>query len=183
VILCARIPLSDSAIDSILALPQRRPSRKSISRLGCVLRISETDGVRILHPSFQDYLLERCRGEHWYINLELHNRNLALNCFKLLDEKLQKNICELTLPHPVQKETLPDAVSYACKFWIEHICLISDATDNIIDHIYRFLGQHLLHWMEALAILKCHDRTIRALENLLRWLQVCHGTCLLDDCN
>ena len=172
VILCARIPLSDSTIDSLLAFPQNRSCRKSISRLGCVLRISETEGIRILHPSFHDYLSERCHSELWYINLQLHHEKLALHCIKLLDKELHENICGLTFPGPVKEQLLPSAVSYGCKFWIEHVCFISNSTDDILDHIHHFLRQHLLHWMEVMAILKCHDVTIRSLRNLLKWIQV-----------
>ncbi|KIM89872.1 hypothetical protein PILCRDRAFT_812653 [Piloderma croceum F 1598] len=85
-ILCARIPLSYSVMDALLVLPQHRPSRKSISRLTCVLRISETEGIRILHPSFHDYLSKRCSGEQWTIDLEFHNKELALRCINLLDK-------------------------------------------------------------------------------------------------
>ena len=178
-ILCARTPLSHSMIDILLALPSSRSCLKSISRLGCVLRIDEKEEIRILHPSFHEYLSERCSGEHWSISLKLHNKELALCCLKLLDGELRENICEMTLPHLIQKRTLPEAISYACKFWIEHTCLISDATDDIIDRIYDFLVKHLLHWMEALALLKFHDHTIRSIQNLMDWLQVCHPICMI----
>ena len=176
-ILCARIPLSCSMIDSLLALPPSRPCLQAISRLGCVLRISETEGIRILHPSFHDYLSKRCSAEHWSIDVDLHNEKLALHCIELLDNTLCENICGLTLPHPVQNETLPDALSYACRFWAEHIRLISHAaTDHIVDRVYSFLDRHLLHWMEALAVLKSHNVTIRSLQILLEWLCVRHPT-------
>ena len=173
-ILCARIPLSCSMIDSLLPLDQ--PCLQSISQLGCVLRWSDTEPIRILHPSFHDYLSSRCREELWFIDLEKHNEKLAVHCLNLLDSEngLRENICGLTLSHPVENETLPEAVSYACKFWVEHICLISDATGNIGDQIYAFLCRHLLHWIEALAILKRHDITIRSLQSLLKWLSVRH---------
>lgn len=173
-ILCARIPLTCSMINSLLPLDQ--PCLQSISHLGCVLRWSETESIRILHPSFHDYLSSRCRSEPWFIDLDQHNEKLAVHCIKLLDSEhgLRENICNLTLPHPVQNETLPEAMSYACKFWIEHICLISKAENDVGDLIYEFLGRHLLHWIEALAILKRHDITIRSLQSLLKWLSVCH---------
>jgi hypothetical protein len=178
-ILCARMPLSYSVVDALLTLPQHKPSRKSISRLRCVLRISDTEGIRILHPSFHDYLSERCSAEPWSINLEFHNKELALCCIKLLDDELRENICDMTLPHWDQKKTLPEAISYACKFWIEHTCLISDATDDIVDRIYDFLAKHLLHWMEVLTLLKCHDHIIRSIDNLVDWLLVCPPTCIV----
>jgi hypothetical protein len=45
------------------------------------------------------------------------------------------------------------------------------------------LGGNLLHWMEVLAILKCHDHAIRSLQNLLRWLMVCHLNYTHDACH
>ena len=180
VILCARIPLSDAAINALLALSQDRPSLQTISRLVGFLHISKTEGIRIFHHSFCDYLSERCSAEPWSINLELHNKELALRCIKFLDKELRQNICDMTLPHVTQTKVLPEAISYACTFWIEHICLCTDATDDIIDWICKFLDRHLLHWMEALAVSSCHDHTIRSLQALLTWLKVHHLICALD---
>ena len=126
-----------------------------------------------IYSSIHDYLSERCRDQPWSIDLELHNKDLALRCIKLLDKELRENICDMTLPYRRRKNTLPEAISYACKFWIEHICLVSDVTDDIVNQIYEFLVKHLLHWMEAMAILNSHDDTIRSLNNLLEWLRVC----------
>ena len=124
-------------IDSLLALHQSGSSLKSISRLGCVLHISGTEGICTLHPSFHDHLSRRCSGEPWSIDLELHNERLARHCIQFLDNTLHENICGLTLPHPVQNESLSNAVSYAWKFWVEHICLITHAIDDIRDLIYE----------------------------------------------
>ena len=179
VILCARVPLSSSAIDVLLALPEDTPSCILVSRLRCVLHVTEAEQIRILHPSFYDYLSERCRDRPWSIDLQRHNKDLALRCIKLLDQELRENICGMTLPYLGQKYFLSEAISYACKFWIEHICLVSDVTDDIVDEIYAFLEKHLLHWMEAMAILNCHDDTIRSISNLMEWLQVCRRMCVI----
>ena len=178
-ILCARVPLSCFVIDTLLALPQDTPSLKSISRLRCVLHVSETQQIRILHPSFHGYLSERCRGEPWSIDLERYNKELALRCIDLLDKELRENICDMTLPYLSGKKTLPEAISYACQFWIEHICLVSDVTDDILNRVYDFLVKHLLHWMEAMAILNLHDRTIRSIDDLMKWLRVCTLICTM----
>ena len=179
-ILCARAPLSYSMIDALLALPQDTPSWKSVSRLRCVLHVSETEEIRILHPSFHDYLSERCRDQPWSIDLEHYNKELALRCINLLDKELRENVCDMTLPYLSENNTLPEAISYACRFWIDHICLVSDVTDDIVNQIYDFLVKHLLHWMEALAILKSHDHTIRSIRNLMKWLQVCAPICAME---
>ena len=174
VVLSARHPLSHSVIDVLLELPPNRTCLQSISHLGCVLHVSESEGIRTLHPSFHDYLAKRCNAEPWSIDLELHNKKLGLHCIELLDKELHENICDMTLPHLTQKIPLSEPIIYACRFWIEHICLISHSTDDIVDRIYRFLGGNILLWMEALATLKCHDHTIRSLRHLLGWLMVCH---------
>ena len=83
-ILCARAPLSCSVIDALL----ETSSWELVSRLGSVLHVSETEPIRILHPSFHDYLSERCGDKPWSINLERHNKELALCCIKLLDREL-----------------------------------------------------------------------------------------------
>ena len=179
VILCARDPVSCAVIDALLALPYDTPSWVSVSRLKCVLDVRETKQIRILHPSFHDYLSKRCRGETWSIDLEHHNKQLALCCIRLLDRELRENICDMTLPYLDRKKTLPEAISYACKFWIEHICLVSDVTDDLVDGTYDFLVKHLLHWMEAMAILNCHERTIQLIDKLMKWLQVCPSICVM----
>jgi hypothetical protein len=108
---------------------------------------------------------ERCRYEPWSIDLERHNKELALRCIKLLDKELRENICDMTLPYLSRKRTLPEAISYACKFWIDHICLdFEHVTDDIVkSNSSNFLDKHLLHWIEGSAILKSHDRTIRSI--------------------
>ena len=179
VILCARVPLSCSIIDALLELPQDSSSWESVSRLGCLLQVSEIEPIRALHPSFHDYLTERCSDQPWSIDLERHNKELALRSIKLLDKELRENICDMTLPYLSAKNTLPEAISYACKFWTEHICLISDVADDTVKHIYVFLAKHLLHWMEAMAILKSHDLSIRSIDNLMKWLRVCPPICIM----
>ena len=179
VILCARVTLSCPVMDALLALPQDRPSWKLVSRLRCVLHVTETEQIRILHPSFHDYLSDRCRDHPWSIDFERHNKDLALHCIELLDNELRENICDMTLPYLSRKRTLSEALSYACKFWIEHFCLVSDVTDDIANQIDDFLVKHLLHWMEAMAILNSHDDTIRLIHNLKEWHRVCPPVCVL----
>ena len=128
-------------------------------------------------------LSERCSTEPWSVVLELHNKKLALHCIKLLASELRDNICDMMLPHLTQTKHLPEAISYACKFWTEHTCLISDATDDILDRIYNFGVKHLLHCWEILALLKCHDHTIRSIQNLIEWLRVCRPLHIIGTCH
>ena len=170
VILSARIPLPCAVIDSLLGLP--RPCLHAISRLGCVLCWDEINTIRVIHPSFYDYLTSRCHDEAWFIDVEEHQKRLAVLCINLLDKNLHENICGLTLPNPVQGKTLSGAISYACRFWVDHVCLVSGHANNIGDLIHDFLIRHLLHWIEAMAILRSHSSTIKSLERLLNLFNV-----------
>ncbi|KZP33641.1 hypothetical protein FIBSPDRAFT_1036166, partial [Athelia psychrophila] len=179
VVICAQIPLSCLAIDALLLprlppLPQRLPSLQTVSRFGSVLSWSDTGPVRLLHTSFYDYLTVHAQAEPrelWAIAVEECNLNLANGCITLLEQELRENICNLDLSRPVQDESLSEPVAYASKFWISHICLITDASEGFADMVYRFLCKHLLHWIEALTIGKAFDVVIRSLIMLLKWTQ------------
>ncbi|KZP01979.1 WD40 repeat-like protein, partial [Athelia psychrophila] len=65
---------------------------------------------------------------------------------------------------------LPEPVAYASRFWIEHVCLITDVPDGLGGVILSFMREHLLHWMEALAIMKSYHVVIQSLSMLLNKL-------------
>ncbi|KZP21256.1 hypothetical protein FIBSPDRAFT_1044218 [Athelia psychrophila] len=179
VVICAQIPLSCSAMDSLL-LPragthQRRPpSLQMVSRFGSVLNWSDTGPTRLLHASFYDYLTVHARAEPrepWAIIVEECNSQLATACIALLGKELRENMCNLTLSQPVRNESISESVAYASKFWIEHVCLVTDTSEDFADVVYQFMHGHLLHWIEALAIMKAYDVVMRLLPRLLKWTQ------------
>lgn len=172
-VLCAREPLSCSAVDSILVLS--RPSLDCVVQLGCVLRWSETEGIRTLHPSFRDYLSIRCRHKPWFIDTQDHNRRLAIRCIDALERYLHENINDISVEQLAWDPNLPETLAYTSRFWVEHVILISTDLSGIGDRIYRFLDKHVLHWIEALALLKRNALTIRLLQSLLSWLKVCRS--------
>ena len=173
-ILIAKNPLSDTAIDTLLSL--ERPSRHTISRLGCVLCWSDTEPIRILHPSFADFVSDhlQCRSCPWYIDTSQHNRRLAVRCLDYLDRSLRRNICNLKLSMAPVNEVLPEAISYACVSWVAHIIDINEGAESMTDVLEQFLFRHLLHWLEAMSILKKSRTTITSVRRLLDWLRVCN---------
>jgi hypothetical protein len=168
----ARNPISDQTIDTLLSL--ETPSRDIISRLGCVLHWSETEPVRILHPSFADFLSDRlrCGSDLWHVDTLLHNRLLAVHCISHLNTVLRRNIRNLVLSQATVDEVLPEATSYACTSWIDHVWIITEDVDVVRDTLDQFLFQHLLHWIEAMSILKKSRMTITSVRCLHDWLHV-----------
>ena len=174
-ILVVKIPISCNAMDDLLncGLPQGlpRPSLHTLSCLGSVLRLSETDPIRILHPSFQDFLSDRvrCGNNAWFVELNRHHGDLAICCIGLLEQKLKKNICDLRIGEAFSDRPLSESLSYACIYWVEHII---SATEVSMDRIYTLLSQHLLHWMEVMSILKLFRVAIRELQRLREWIEL-----------
>jgi hypothetical protein len=171
-ILFAREPLSSTAIDVLLHLPNDRPSMHTISLgLSCLLQQSPT--VRVLHPSFADFLTtkERCGRDIWFFDQSTYHHHLACRCMDRLDAFLARNMCDMTLTVDLTTESLPEDISYACIFWIDHICTIQENIAPIMDRL-DFLFRHLLHWFEAMSILRRSRDTISRLDRLLNWISV-----------
>lgn len=171
-VLVLRNPLSSVAIDLLQGTSADRPSLSTFAQLGCL--VSSTPTIRIIHPSFADFLStqSRCGREKWFFRKAPHNSTLAVHCLHHLDNVLRQNICNMTLSVDLQNETLPEEVAYACTFWIEHICLIEDGFRSIAERLYIFLNRHLLHWFEAMSILSRARDVIASLNNLSFWIRV-----------
>lgn len=159
-VLVARRPLSTTSID--LLLSSIRPSLHIISYLRCVMQQNPT--VRFLHPSFADFLVDRsrCLRDIWFFDPIHHNRELALHCLHRLNA-LKRNVCSLTLAADLNGEELPDDLAYACVFWIDHICAIRHDISPLVNAMETFLCTHLLHWLEAMSILRRSRDTIKML--------------------
>jgi hypothetical protein len=108
----------------------------------------------------------------WHVNTLLHNRLLAVHCISHLNTVLRRNICDLVLSQATVNEVLPEATSYACTSWIDHVCTVTEGVD-LIDILDQFLFRHLLHWLEAMSILRKSKTTITSVRCLRDWLHVC----------
>lgn len=180
VVICARTPLSPIAISSLLKplAPPLKPRLRvmyTISNFGSVLHWSETNEtvpIRILHTSFRDYLTRRDCNTSWAIDVAHHNKQLAHGCIAHLENRLWENMCNLVLGQLVESDPFAESVKYACKYWIEHVCSVSNASEDLGNAIDLFIRRHLLHWIEALVIMKSYDLVTRALTQLLAWTQV-----------
>lgn len=171
IILVAQRPLSSICIDSLLSV-DRGSSFHAISHLGCVVQMKPT--VRFLHPSFADFLLtrSRCGRNIWTFDEQFEHRTLGLHCLSLLRRTLKRNICDITLSTNLLDETLPEHVIYASIHWIDHVCYGWDDTSMLMEHLSEFLCTHLLHWFEAMSILRKSRDTIQLLGRLLQWAKV-----------
>ncbi|KIM73744.1 hypothetical protein PILCRDRAFT_719267 [Piloderma croceum F 1598] len=171
-ILVAKDPLSHNAIDALLS--PKRPSRHIISRLRCVLSWSDTEPIRILHPSFAEFLSDhlRCGSDSWYINTLFHNRSFAIQCLNYLEATLRRNCRDLKLSLAPVNEVLLEATSYACATWMDHVIDIREEEETVANILEKFLFRHLLHWIEGMSILKKSRTTVASVPLLHDWLRL-----------
>lgn len=171
-VLVLQDPLSSTAIDNLLGTSEGRPSIDIITQLACVVSLSPR--IRVVHPSFVDFLLtlSRCGRDIWFFEKGSHNRTVAIRCMHHLDRALRRNMCNLTLSVDLADEHLPEDMTYACIFWVDHVCTIKEDVLPIMENLETFLGRHLLHWFEAMSILRKSREAIKLLDNLTDWVTV-----------
>ncbi|KDQ21171.1 hypothetical protein BOTBODRAFT_168500 [Botryobasidium botryosum FD-172 SS1] len=171
-ILVARLPLLPSAMDNLLSFPPNW-SLQMTSYFRAVLIEEPTGAIRIIHPSFYDFLTSQGQASSpWFINAKLHNKYMAFHCVDLLGHFLKENM--LGLVHTLRPAPMPSLSSdlaYACLFWIPHVCTTVGELESLGDAIYQFMHTHLLHWLEAMCISKETQKAWYMLDQLESWTQ------------
>ena len=169
------ILLSPLSVNSLSRILKEGRVDVAIKELHAIMDIpkDQNQQLRLHHPSFRDFLLNKDRcGEFWVDEKEAHE-NLATRCMQLMSQTLKKDICELYAPgyqagqvenSRIQK-CLPPEVQYACLYWVQHLQRSgSQAYDG--DEAHQFLQTHLLHWLEALGWMGKTTEGIRAILSL-----------------
>ena len=174
IILVLQHPLTTTTLDRLIDLPEGRGSSLAVIPLACVVTHSPT--IRLLHPSFADFLFSRprCGRDMWHFHAVICHRHLAIKCLdRLSSGSLKRNVCSLTLS-TTPKNVIDDDVAYACMFWIHHICSINEneGVPSVLTRLEIFLKRHLLHWFEAMSILGKSKDTIVLLDDLHVWTWV-----------
>jgi WD40 repeat protein len=184
VVIAARNPLTALTIDrlnEVASVSRTRPSLHTIQHLGCVLRGTTSEPIRVIHPSFEDFLTDRarCKKDEWFIDISLSHQRLAHQCVGSLRAILKRNMCNLTLTKSgVNVQILPEDVIYSSMFWIEHVCESKESEESLSIAVYNFLEKHLLHWIETMGLLKKARHTIKLLMRLEDWSNVSQSSIL-----
>ncbi|KAL3488950.1 hypothetical protein BJX62DRAFT_239534 [Aspergillus germanicus] len=118
---------------------------------------------------------ERATETRDHGEIDKHNL-IATKCLELLSGPgiLVQNACHLASPGSARTDidshdvavALPPHVQYACRYWVYHLghgkCPLKDE-----DQVTVFLKCHLLHWLEALALMGCIYESIAMMKTLL----------------
>jgi hypothetical protein len=86
---------------------------------------------------------------------------------------LRQNMCNLSGPGVLRSEieegtvarSLSPDLQYACRYWVNHLKQSQqDITDRDTTHL--FVQKHLLHWLEAMSLMRESSRCVHLLNNL-----------------
>jgi hypothetical protein len=175
-------PLPAASLAKVISISGTQVTQ-TLERLQAILDVPKDVAslLRLHHPSFRDFLLNKDRcGEFWVDEKEAH-QNLAARCIQLMSQTLKKDICEMHTPSSQASQVkssriqkyLPPEVQYACLYWVQHLQRSgSRAYDG--EEAHRFLQAHLLHWLEALGWMGKTSEGIQAILSLEGYVLVCY---------
>lgn len=184
-VLAAKEPLSILALSALRSGEEPADATKLVLQdLGSLLSgVNQADApVLALHASFFDFLTDRERSKFYYVDPLPHNRSLTLSSLRVMKTGLRFNICNLATSHLRNddvlgldervKKTVPSHLSYACRFWADHL-LATPYELAILEQLQYLLQNRLLYWLEVLSLIKKVSIASPILLSLSNWIQVC----------
>ena len=138
--------------------------------------------IQPFHKSFPDFITDssRCVNTRFYISPNYHHLELALNCLRLMDKSLKKNLCSIPdytlnsnvddLPERIKRSGIHGALEYACRSWYRHLIGTTDWTTDVTAALHCLLEEKFLFWLEVLSIVGAVGDAAHALTATLEWL-------------
>jgi hypothetical protein len=171
VVILLATPLSVNALSQLINLP-REDVRNRLDGFHSVLNIPEDvdSPIRLLHLSFRDFLVKTTSRFH--VNEAETHRKIALHCFRVLNDRLKRNICGLSsygtekvdIDNQTLDQHIPADVQYSCRYWVHHLqhsrCDISEFP------VLSFFKTNLLHWLEALSLMNVLSEAVGMMDML-----------------
>ena len=174
-------PLSINAIAALLSI-RREVVETRLQHLHAVLDVPRDilAAVRISHPSFREFLLDktRCRSQHFWLDKMQVHRTLADGCVQAMSA-LKLDICfqNSSKIHVYDVEVkrllswIPEALQYACRHLDHHV---EKSEERLFDNckIHQLLLEHFLHWLEMLSWMRRTSDGILAIRRLASSIEV-----------
>ncbi|KAF3168235.1 hypothetical protein TWF788_010965 [Orbilia oligospora] len=186
VMLVVRRPITLKELMTLVDIPDLEPdddlnseSLREIVQL-CGSFLTVRDGViSFVHQSAKDYLVKNESLQMFPDGrVEKQEQLMALRSIFAMGKTLTKNIYGLeTLDFDIWKDETdppnPDPLAslrYACLHWIDHVCGTEGSWhENLLSdngRVHGFLRKYLLHWLEALCLLKAVTSGVQAIAKL-----------------
>jgi hypothetical protein len=139
------------------------------------------DIIRPLHLTLREFLVDkdRCKNHDFLIDRQLHHRNVAETCLRIMNKALDRDMCQLgdafkdevkELDRIVRERVPPDA-RYACVFWSAH-ALENEPSEEMRRLLSVFCNEKLLAWVEAMSLMNRLRLAIEILLTMQSWAKV-----------
>lgn len=189
-VIVAEEPLNVTAISEILGTREREVYA-DLHAMTAVMTLTSDKSlvsptVRIFHPSFREFLLERCSDPLFRIDPVPIHAALANQCLDILIRDCHNAITHQGATDGIaaqsarhnpsllseDSEAVPDALRYAGVFWLKHVSLATVQQQHLARVIYDFATTCILHWLQLLSRLDFLSHTARLLPAVLEWCEV-----------
>jgi len=174
-------PLSLSEL-GVLADLQPSKTRPTVKTCGSFLTITG-ETVGLIHQSAKDYLEKDFTVKLQPVGVAQGHADISKRSVDTMSSLLRQNMynfepgCEsndMTAPHPDPLAS----IRYSCEFWADHLCFPDgenpECSRKLMDdrEVLKFLREHLLHWLEALSLMRKLSHGVASIRKLLA-AQVC----------
>jgi hypothetical protein len=141
--------------------------------------------IRTFHLSFPDFITDqkRCGDDRVYIRTEEAHLFLFLECLRVMNEQLRKNICEIEDPGLFNTEVkdlagsierhISEELRYACVYWMDHLVQAEAFSEEMTSALSTFCHAQLLPWLEALSLTGHLRAAVEGIPRVIGWLKVC----------
>ena len=177
-------PLSMKGLSELMGCSPQR-IRSTVRSLHSLLLVPEDIEVpiQVFHKSFPDFLTnsDRCQDRQFLVQPANHHTKILLACLRFMEKRLKKNICNLddyAVPREIKdfathkKAYIGDGLEYACQFWTRHLLVTPSSglhIEEVQKTIEKFFREHLLHWVEVLALTGHLSVGVYAMNDVEQW--------------
>jgi hypothetical protein len=194
-IILLRDPLSAPNLERLLNMNSGKadsshsPVQTTLIHLHSVVILPENDTqvVRLLHPSFFDFLInsDRCLNTKLVVDTRAQHTLIAQGCLHAMRD-LRRDMCGTGSSTVLQNEAnglsariaqhIPPHLQYACRHWASHLAhaMVSDV---LVDLLKQFCYKSLLYWVEVCSLLGDLRNQLLSLDLVQRALSVRHLGC------
>ncbi|OJJ81296.1 WD40 repeat domain-containing protein [Aspergillus glaucus CBS 516.65] len=132
--------------------------------------------IYFVHQSAKDYIVEYARAEIFpHERTETHDM-IVSQSLKSMSWILKQDIYSLQHPGFCIKDVQPQSgdplapIRYACVYWVDHLHELGSHSGMFLHNngmVDAFLREHLLHWLEALSLIKSMSSSVSAIAKLV----------------
>ena len=185
-IIFLRDPLPAPNLERLLNMnsenSDRSPVHTTLIHLHSIVILPEdaTRAIRLLHPSFSDFLInsDRCLNAKLIVNTGAQHTLLAQGCLYAMRD-LRRDMCGIESSTVLQNGSLSARIAryisphlqYACRHWLSHLTCAM-VSDILVDLLKRFCSGNRLYWVEVCSLLGDLRNLLLSLDAAQRTLSV-----------